>query len=242
MKSFWYCKYKLAHRGLHNDIYPENSIGAFENAKEQGFAIELDVRLLKDDSVVVIHDANLKRVCGIDKDVEDLMPEDLAECKILSSKYTIPTLKQVLEIIDGKTPIMIELKPIKKEKKLAQKVYELIKDYNGDVAVKSFNPIPMIWFRRHAPKIPRGMLGSFFEGTIIPRLYKSIIKKLSFYNLVKPDFISYDVNYLPNKYLIKKKVPILAWTITNKKMEKIAFEHSNNVIFENYIPDSPINY
>ena len=242
MKSNWYCKYKLAHRGLHNTKFPENSLGAFENAMNLNFAIELDVRLLKDGTVVVFHDHNLRRVCNEDIDLNELNKEDLSKYKLFNTNYTIPTLKEVLTFVNGKVPIMIELKPVRRKEKLSQKVYDLIKNYKGDIAVKSFNPFAVIWFKKHAPKIPRGMLSSFFDGIYLPFLYKPILKKLRLFKYVKPDFISYDINNLPNKYVSQKQVPIIAWTITSKEMEKIAFKHADNIIFENYLPSNPINY
>ena len=240
MRSKWFTKYKLAHRGLHNDKYPENSLGAFENTIKHGFAIELDVRLLKDNTPVVIHDPNIERMCGIDKDVSDIYANELSGYFLKGSKYNIPTLKEVLELVNGQVPIMIELKPIKKNNghKIEKIVYGLIKDYKGEIAVKSFNPFAMIWYRKNAPEIIRGMLSSYFENTNMPFLYKALIKRLSLYNFVKPDFISYDYRYLPNKYVSNKKIPVIAWTITSEDLEKEAMKNAHSVVFENYIPNS----
>lgn len=239
MKSKWYTKYKLAHRGLHNDKFPENSLGAFKNTIKYGFAIELDVRLLKDDTPVVIHDPNILRMCGVDKNVSDIYIDELSGYFLNNSKYNIPTLKEVLDLVKGQVPIMIELKPIKHNKghKIEKIVYDLIKDYDGEIAVKSFNPFAMIWYRKNAPEIIRGMLSSYFEHTKMPFIYKILVKKLFFYNKIKPDFISYDYRYLPNKYVSKKDVPIVAWTITSEDLEKEALKNACSVVFENYIPE-----
>lgn len=241
MRSQWFCKYKLAHRGLHNEMFPENSLGAFENACTYKFAIELDVRILSDGTAVIFHDRNLLRMCGIDKNINDLTLKELDDYKLNGSKYSIPTLKQVLELVDGRTPIMIELKPVNKKEKIEEKVYSLIKDYKGDIAVKSFNPISMMWFKKHAPEVLRGMLSSSFndiEG--LPLLYKQIVKKLRLFSLVKPDFISYNHSDLPNKYVTKRKVPVIAWTITDKEMESEAMKNADNIVFEGYVPESNI--
>ena len=122
MRSNWFCKYKLAHRGLHNDKFPENSLGAFENACKKGFAIELDVRLLKDGTPVIFHDPNTFRMCNIDKNINEITLNELDNYHLADSKYTIPTLQQVLELVDGKTPIMIELKPGQRKEKIEQTV------------------------------------------------------------------------------------------------------------------------
>lgn len=241
MRSKWFCKYKLAHRGLHNEKYPENSLGAFENAYKNGFAIELDVRLLKDGTPVIFHDRNTFRMCSIDKDINEITIDELEKFHLSNSKYTIPTLKQVLELVDGKTPIMIELKPVRKKENIEKITYSLLKNYKGEFAIKSFNPLTMMWFKKHAPEVIRGMLSSYFEGIKLPLLYKLIVKKLYMFHFVKPDFISYSHNDLPNKYVQKRKVPIIAWTIDSPDMEKEVLQKADNIVFENYIPSSPTN-
>lgn len=241
MRSKWFCKYKLAHRGLHNEKYPENSLGAFENACKNGFGIELDIRLLKDGTPVVFHDRNAFRMCSIDKNINEITIDELEQFHLSKTEYTIPTLKQVLELIDGKAPLMIELKPVKKDEKIEKIVYSLLKDYKGEFAIKSFNPLTMMWFKKHAPEVLRGMLSSYFDGIQLPFLYKLIIKKLYMFNLVKPDFISYSHNDLPNKYVKKRDVPVIAWTINSPEMEKEVLQKADNIVFENYIPSSPTN-
>lgn len=244
MRSKWYTKYKLAHRGLHNDKFPENSIGAFKNAMEHGFAIELDVRLLKDNTAVIFHDSNLKRMCGVDKNISDITIDELRALSLSGSKFTIPTLSEVLDVIDGEVPIMIELKPVKKNKHhiLEKTVYRLIKNYKGNLAVKSFDPFAVLWFKKNAPEIIRGMLSSYFKHTYMPAIYKFAVKRLVLFNQIKPDFISYDYRYLPNKYVSNKNVPVIAWTITSKELEEEALKFASNVVFERYIPKSTTTY
>ena len=241
-KSNWYCKYKIAHRGLHNDIYPENSLGAFDYACQKGFAIELDVHTLKDGNVAVFHDQNTLRLCGKDQDIGNISTDELKDYKLLKTKYTIPTLKEVLELVDGRVPIMIERKPASRKEKLVQKTYDIIKDYKGEIAVKSFNPFSIMWFKKHANHIPRGLLSSYFEHDNLPRIYKIVLKKLLFFRLCKPDFISYNINNLPNKYVTRKNVPVITWTVNNKELENKAFESACNIVFENYVPEQPLNY
>ena len=242
MRSNWFCKYKMAHRGLHNDKYPENSLGAFENACKHGFAIELDIRILKDGTPVIFHDENLNRMCGVDKSITDLTIDELPNYPLLNSKYNIPTLQEVLDLVDAKTPLMIELKPVSKKDKIEERTYDLLKDYSGEYAIKSFNPLTMFWFKKHAPQVLRGMLSCYFEDFKLPLFYKVAVKKLWLFNWVKPDFISYNFDNLPNKFVSKRKVPVLAWTIDSKDKEQEAMKVADNVIFENYIPESPINY
>lgn len=241
-RSNWFCKYKIAHRGLHNETMPENSLVAFDNACNHGFAIELDVRLSKDGEVVIFHDYNLKRICGEDINLNTLTLDELKNYQLCGTKHTIPTLKEALKLINGRSPIVIELKPQKRKEHLEEKVYEILKKYPYDIAIKSFNPFSVLWFKKHAPEVPRGMLAGYLKDIKMPNIYKYLIKRLKFFNLIKPDFISYDFNDLPNKYVSSKNVPVLTWTIRSKEQEKQAFEFANNVIFEDYIPDSSTNY
>ena len=100
----------IAHRGLHNDKYPENSLGAFKRAIRKNYIIEFDVHLLKDGTAVVFHDDNLYRMCGKRKKIKDFTYDELKKIKLLDTNYTIPTLDSVLKLIEGKVPIIVELK------------------------------------------------------------------------------------------------------------------------------------
>ena len=189
----------------------------------------------------ILHDV-VEDTVLTDKEIRDLTIDELRQYKLADSEYGIPTLQEVLEAINGKTAIMIELKPVNKKDKIEKIVYSLIKDYEGDIAVKSFNPFSMLWFKRHAPEILRGMLSSNFDGINMPWIYKTGIKNLWFYRLIKPDFISYNYINLPNKIVQKKNIPVIAWTIDSKEIEVKALKVANNIVFEQYIPDSPTNY
>jgi len=237
MNIDWLTKQKIAHRGLFNDKFPENSLPAFKNACKHNFAIELDVHDISDNNIIVFHDTTLNRMCGINKKVKDLKTEELENCYLLNTNYTIPTLKEVLDVVDGKVPIIIELKIDTIRETLSQKVYQIIKDYKGPIAVKSFNHFTILWFKKHAPHIIRGMLGSSLKDMKLPRIYKWFIRNLYMFNFIKPHFISYNFDDLPYKNVSKRKVPILTWTIKNSNQEKQALQIADNIIFDSYIPD-----
>ena len=244
MKSKWYLKYKFAQRGLHNNKYPENSLGAFQYAKQKSFGIELDVRLTKDNEVVVFHDDNLQRMCRVNKDVRELTLEELRECRLKETGFTIPTLEEVLDLIHDEVPIIIELKPLKKAPYFPELVYNIIASYKGRVAVKSFNPLYIIWFKKNAPKIIRGMLSCNFTTVYLPFFHRILLRRLALIKRVDPSFISFDINDLPNKYVSKHKLPVIAWTIRSAKTEDET-KTSNlakNIIFEGYIPKNPYNF
>ena len=129
----------IAHRGYHNSKYPENSIAAFKNAMKYGYTIELDVHLTKDYKIVVFHDKTLKRVCNIDKCIEELTYEELSKYNLFDTKYKIPLLKEVLDLVNGKAGLLIETKVIRFNGKLEEELSKLLDNYKGPFAVQSFN-------------------------------------------------------------------------------------------------------
>ena len=152
----------FAHRGLHtrDKIIPENSLAAFREAAEAGYGVELDVQLSKDGYVVVFHDDDLKRVCNIDKRVDEVNYSELREISLCGTKETIPLFTDVLDTIDGRGPIICELKTGKRNKELCRKTYEIIQNYQGDICIESFDPTIVAWFRFHAKDLVRGQLAA----------------------------------------------------------------------------------
>ena len=148
-----------AHRGLHGENVPENSLAAFALARNAGYGIELDVRLSRDRRVMVFHDDTLKRMCGVDRRVEELTCAELQSLRLAGSDQTIPTLDQVLALIGGRVPLLIELKGTgRDESPLCKRVSKLLDDYAGAFAIESFNPMILSWFRNYRPRFARGIL------------------------------------------------------------------------------------
>lgn len=238
----WYLRYKIAHRGLHNDEFPENSLGAFRNAVQYGFAVELDVRMTRDKKIVVFHDDDLNRVCGVSGAIEDRSYSELLELNILGTNEKIPLLSEVFDAIDGEVPILIELKPSKDRKEFLECVYDALKSYNGRYALQSFDPRLLVYFREKLPEVPRGMLSSCFKTTYAPFPQRIFIKHLFMFGRVNPDFISFDASDLPNKRVSSKKIPVLAWTVRSEAREKEVRKYANSIIFERYVPKKPRNF
>jgi len=226
----------IAHRGLHNSEFPENSLGAFQNAITNNYPIELDVQLLDDGTVVVFHDETLARVCNTDGYLNRLKKEDLKNLKLNKTNYSIPEFKDVLKLVKGQVPLLIEIKNAGlKVGVLEEKLYDILKSYKGEYAIQSFNPFSVKWFKDHAPEVIRGQLASFFKGDKLSGIKKAILKRMKFNKTVCPHFISYNISDMPNRYLKKySELPLLAWTIKTEEDFYKAKELGANAIFEGF--------
>ncbi|MGZ3274022.1 MAG: glycerophosphodiester phosphodiesterase family protein [Caulobacteraceae bacterium] len=149
----------IAHRGLwRSGGAPENSLAAFEAACRAGYGIELDVRLSADGEAMVFHDETLERLTASAGLVEEQTADDLQALRLLGSCETIPTLAEVLALVDGRAPLLVELKtPVGQEGLQERRVAELLADYAGPVAVLSFNALALAWLADHAPTLRRGL-------------------------------------------------------------------------------------
>jgi len=230
-----------AHRGLHTKdrIVPENSLPAFAAARSGGYGIELDVRLSKDEQVVVFHDDDLKRVCGVDKPVDDMTWEELSGLRLFDTAERIPLFTEALEAI-ADTPVIVEIKSAGANNEiLCQKTLELLHGAGQNWCVESFDPRVVAWFRKHAPDILRGQL------SCLPESYDSLAKLTTFAlgNLLtnfisRPHFISYSDEPHPlTVRLCRVMKPVnVVWTL-NPESDITKCEKENDVvIFEHYTP------
>lgn len=234
----WLVETPIAHRGLHNDEFPENSIGAFKNAVKSGYAIELDVQIISDGTVVVFHDESLSRMTGNDGYIKFLTKQDLPMLKLGSSKETIPTLSEALEAIAGEMPVIIEIKNNAKVGGLEQKVIDILSNYKGQYAVASFNPLSLAYFKQHAPSILRGQLAGFLKNIKMKFITRWGLKRMALAKKTAgADFIMYEAKTLPNRFVKKfKKLPLLAWTVKSQEEYLRVVKYCDNVIFEGFDP------
>ena len=234
-----------AHRGLHDNhsAAPENSLKAFQNAVEQGYGIELDVQLTKDLVAIVLHDYNLKRACGVDFKVGEHTYEELKKFTLFRSKEKIPTLQEVLELVDGKVPLIIELKIPWTAGALCTVVSELLRDYKGLYCIESFNPFGLIWYKQHQPNVVRGQLATDFikEKVAGNKFQYFLLKHLLLNFLSKPDFIAYHHVYKRGlSFTICRKlfhVKTVAWTIQSQEELDSCRDYYELFIFDSFIPD-----
>lgn len=236
-------RWRYAHRGLHNAQRPENSMAAFRAALEGGYGIEFDLHLLKDGSIAVIHDSDLKRVTGREGIVEDLTAEQLASYPLMGTAQTIPTFRQVLALFDGKAPLIIELKThAGNHAALCEAVVQQLEGYTGPYCVESFDPFAVRWFRQNRPDIIRGQLSENFLRSPVPQpfLVRFITTNLLENFLTRPDFIAYNFADRKNlSVLLCRKLWHLqgvSWTIRTPADFRTAVEEGWMPIFERFEP------
>ena len=227
----------IAHRGYYNNKkgIPENSVLAFKKAIDNNYLIELDVRLTKDQKLVVFHDDNLKRVCGVNKRVKDLTYRELLRYNLFDTTLKVPLFSDVIKLVNGRVPILIETKYHNRYGVLEKILINELSNYKGLYAIQSFYPMSLLWLKRNTKDIPIGLLSSNFKNDL--NRLKSIIGKTLILDLFfKTDFISNDVKGLPNNYLSYKrnKKKIVIWTIKNKKDYDLARQYTDSLICENF--------
>ncbi len=237
--------YCFAHRGLHNNsTAPENSLEAFRRAKEKGYGAELDVHLLADGELAVIHDSSLMRTAGVDIKIESLTAGDLESYYLEGTAETIPTLKQVLRLYGGAAPLIIEIKAVGNNfAQLCKRVAEELEEYNGSYCIESFDPRCVYWFAKNRPDVIRGQLSENFlrnKDSKAPFILKLLMSNLLTNFLTRPDFIAYrfaDRTHLSNRICIDFwKMQSVGWTITKEEDVSSAKEENIFPIFENINP------
>ena len=205
----------IAHRGIHNEAIPENSMKAFSLALKKNIPIEFDVHILKDKNIVVFHDDNLKRMTNKDKFIKECTYEEIKDLKLKNTNEKIPLLKDVLKLVDGKVFLDIELKMDVTDHSLEDGLIEILKDYNGEVILKSFDYRKVKYLKKHT---------NYKIGLLIKRIsgFKDfIIRNINFNILIKPDFLACNKNMLDCKSVKTFKKDIYIWTIKNKDELKI---------------------
>ena len=232
----WLTQIPIAHRGLHDNLAPENSLLAVDQAITAGFAIEIDVHLSADQQVMVFHDTTLSRMTGRAGRLADHTADALQQMPLLNSTAHIPTLAQVLTSIQGQVPLLIEIKNKGQVGPLEQAIAEQLDQYPGAFALQSFNPYSMGWFAKHRPNWLRGQLSCDFRDEQDMAWWKKLLLRHLLLNSVsKPHFIGYDVRCLPAwavKRARKRHLPVLAWTVNSSEKQQHANKFADNIIFE----------
>jgi glycerophosphoryl diester phosphodiesterase len=236
--------WSYAHRGLHSEGVPENSMAAFRAALEGGYGIELDVHLLKDGNLAIMHDSELLRTTGCHGKIEDLTTKDLQNYHLDGTEETIPTFRQVLDLYDGKAPLVVELKVSNNNHAaLTDAACKMLDSYKGVYCLESFDPRCLLWLKKNRPDLIRGQLSEnyFVTKNKLPFVLKLILSKNLGNFLTKPDFVSY--RYRDRKSTLSNRLCMMrmtgvSWTITSQEEFDTAVEEGWIPIFEGFRPDS----
>lgn len=218
-------------------------MAAFRKAVENGFGIELDVQMSRDGVPVVFHDATLKRMCGIAGRVSDYSYAELRQFPLAGSGERIPRFADVLKLVDGRTPLIVELKTERLDMSVCRAVDRLCSRYQGLYCIESFNPLAVFWYRRHRRRIVRGQLSDAFlrEGEYVGTI-SFLLQNLLFNWLSRPDFIAYNCKY--PKMLSRRLCRSLyhskaaAWTIRSGEQLAAARKDFDIFIFDGFVPES----
>ena len=231
----------FAHRGLHDAGrgVVENTLPAFEAARDAGFGMELDIQFSKDRQVIVFHDDDLARLAGDPRKVWNVPLAELQELPLAGyADARIPTLRQVLDAVDGRVPLLIELKSGPFNRQLCRALMAHLEGYRGAYLVESFNPLIVFWFRRHAPQIVRGQLVdalpsyrptvNAFAGFFMAGLLSNFVSR--------PDFVAYNVNaprfFSPHFQRFMFRTPMAAWTVRDPAAAALIQRRGEISIFE----------
>ena len=236
---------QFAHRGLH-DLdrgIVENTLPAFEAARDAGYGMELDIQFSKDMQVVVFHDNDLLRLCGDSRKVCQLTLAELRALPLAGREDArIPTLREVLDLVNGRAPLLIELKSGPRNAQLCQALVEHLKGYRGAYVVESFNPLIVGWFRRHAPEVVRGQLVCPMHNYIAKasRVSALFMSGLMLNCIGRPDFVAYDANaprfFAPHLQRFLYRTPMAAWTVRDDRLEQVVQSRREMSIFERIRP------
>ena len=247
--SYWKMlrQYRYAHRGYHGkDLGPENSLKAYREAIRRGFGVELDVHLMKDGHLAVIHDASLRRTAGADVLAEDLTAAELKQYRLDGTEEEIPLLEEVLPLFqESGLPLVVELKAERgNHDALAEAACAVLDEFRVLYCIESFDPRCIRWLKKHRPEIVRGQLSENFlrhgDGGNMPKALLWALGNLLTNCLAKPDFIAYRFSDR-NNFCLRwcrwfYKVQEINWTITKKEEMQEAESAGNLVIFQDFDP------
>ncbi|MEM6761600.1 MAG: glycerophosphodiester phosphodiesterase family protein [Pseudomonadota bacterium] len=230
----------MAHRGLHDETVPENSLAAVEAAIEAGYGVEIDFQLSADGRLILIHDETLERTTEGAGAVIDQPMDALRQTPLKGIEETLSNDTDLFALVSGRAPIFVELKAPDTEPQkaaMAAAMTTALRSYGGAVAVMTFDPYLLETLRRALPDTPLGILagGEEAETPLMKRLARDTLLHLS---RTKPDFIGYYAAALPHPAvsLRRGKRPVLTWTVRSQAEADRLAPHVDQIIFEDFRP------
>jgi glycerophosphoryl diester phosphodiesterase len=237
----WLSTRPIAHRGLHSTEAPENTLPAFEAAARAGYPIELDVHMLPDGTVVVFHDDDLLRAAQLQRPLSQETALSIRSHRLFGTSHGIPSLSEVLELVAGRVPVLVEIKNRHDQQGVEQAVFQQLLRYHGELAVQSFNPFAVAWFGKYAPHITRGQLaGPLEEDEGLTSFQRFATRRLLSALWSRPHFINYDLRGLPDRWVQNVArmagLPLLCWTVRTPADKSKADALGANYVFDNLRP------
>ncbi len=234
-KVGWLGNVAYAHRGLHLPGVPENSLSAFRGAIARGMGIECDVQRSADGQAMVFHDSELDRLTAETGPLGARRAEDLGRIELSGSEDRIPTLRQMLDEVAGRVPILIEIKSggasFKHAGALCQAVRRVLEGYTGPHAIMSFDPRVVRWFANRSPHTVRGLVVTEENAKALPG---QIRRRLALW-LARPDFLAYDIRDLPSRFAAGQRqrgLPVLTWTVRTPELRERTTAYADAPIAE----------
>ena len=237
----WISDQPIAHRGLHDaEQNPENSVGAFNEAIAAGYGIELDIHCTRDGRLVVFHDDNTKRLTGRDLKITSASFAELSALRLAETAYRISALEEVLELVDGRVPVLIEVKAGSRTGRVGPLLAAVLAGYQGPVAVQSFDPRIVMWLRKNLPGVPRGQLAGSMSDPGLSGVQRLLLRTMLLNVASRPDFIGFEVGAMPDRFVSfwrrLLRAPLLLWTVRTEEELSAVRKYRANAIFENIRP------
>lgn len=229
-----------AHRGAHGDGIPENSMAAFARAADNGCGIELDVQLSKDGQVMVFHDTNMERMTGMPGKLSDYTAEELSAMRLDGTEETIPAFRDVLALVNGRVPILVELKGESLDTSICAPTAELLRGYSGEFIVESFNPCLLGWFARHEPAMIRGLLYTNVTKHNGLSPVSFMLGAMLLNRMARPQFLACDGRFYkrpaPWLFIHLYRTPVWVWTLSSNAQQIEWREKGMRSIYEGFLP------
>lgn len=230
-----------AHRGLHGDGIPENSLAAFRAACEAGYGMELDVHRTADGKLCVFHDSALQRMCGVPGRIEEKTLAELQSLSLAGTGEHIPSFEKVLEAVGGRTPLIVEIKGETRDTEVCRLTAEYLDTYAGKYCVESFNPLYIAWWRKNRPEVVRGVLSCHHKGgkTLRSRFRAFVLTHYLLNVSARPDFLAHSISDRKNPAFRLARLlggATVAWTCRSEKDKAACDGAFDVVIFEKIRP------
>ncbi len=237
MSTNWFVQEPIAHRGYHWVAgIDENSWEAFELALEAKVPIECDLHLSKDGEVFIHHDHDLLRMTGNPHLISELSSHELKKVKTYQSKKGILPLKELLKLVKGQVPLVLEVKRSLDNDNLEKRVLEIMQRYQGDFSLQSFHPRSLIYMRENAPEAIIGLLSGEESLAHLWAPTRVLLQSLSLVSVINPSYIGYEwsgIHRRAPQEMRKRGIPLLAWTVRDEKSLGISQRLADNIIYEN---------